>query len=191
MNRDCWYYLLDQFFTIQERHRQLKLVSKLFYSIVCQQTLEHFKHLEGRLVFQETVRQYEIFRNYFLDIDIKDNQRGWILSPKDIIENDRLISSNLIFYGDGYKIIIYFEFNHRVINSVCKRDFSFHLKTKGKTELLHATIRVDLVKTKHLYDTFTFGSRAWIFFLCENECLEYLAEVRDREYIMILLTIGL
>ena len=96
LNKDCWYYLIDRFFSPKEKHQQLKLVCRLFYKIVSSQTRNDFERIKDQIYYllkegeEDKEEKYKIYYNYLCTTGFHSNQCAWIISS-DTIENDKII----------------------------------------------------------------------------------------------------
>ena len=100
MNHDCWYYVLEQFFSQEQKHNTLKLVCKLFYRIVQEQTQSHFNKIKSRIHFQDIQDDekegYKIYLKHFADINLTERQYAWVLPLQSFRKHEITCSSNFL-----------------------------------------------------------------------------------------------
>ena len=203
MNTDCWYYIIEKFFNNYEKHCQLKLVCRLFYSIVDKQTRQFYKQIEGRICFQKE-RGYEIYRNYFMDVDLGENQFGWIVPLKDILDKDITSSHNFYTVCLGHKITLSFSFSYSLGGGFSSNsdDTGYigkvffirnEIRFQNQRDSLIVKYSVDFIRTDYSRQIHCFATK-YNSSLCvpfDNSFLTCFSTMKHRKYIMIVVTIDI
>ena len=200
MNRDCWYYIIDGFVTNYEKHYQLKLVCRLFYSIVEAQTREFYKQIRHKICFQQP-DGYEIYRNHFVDISLGQNQFAWVVSTNDILTQENLRSDDFSITYLGHRIIFSPRFSlctsrHMYRDGTEYTRKVFHIRTQiehaNDLDSFEIKTSVALVRNKNFitnnyYIPAAGVSHFYMAFDNDGSCLEYLSGL--KKYVMIVATI--